>query len=249
MPRQARKQSGTGIYHVMLRGINRQDIFEGQEDYARFLTCMQQMLQPLDDLGNPQPPLCTFYAYCLMSNHVHLLLRERTESISISLKRLTVSYAAYYNKRYQRVGHLFQDRFKSEPVNDIEYFVTLLRYVHQNPVKAGICVKAEEYTWSSWQEYLNDDGILPTLCYTRAVLKRITLDNLKELVDETLDGDITDVEYTTDDRLTDDDIRQYLRGHWHLEHPTDLQKKEKTDRNEILIEAIQYGAPLRQLSD
>ena len=210
MPRQPRKSSGTGIYHVMLRGINRQDIFEEQEDYQQFLI--------------------------RLPNHVHLLLRERTESISISLKRLTVSYAAYYNKRYQRVGHLFQDRFKSEPVNDIEYFVTLLRYVHQNPVKAGICVKAEEYTWSSWQEYLNDEGILPTLCYTRAVLKRVTLDNLKELVDETLDGDITDVEYTTDDCLTDDDIRQYLRGHW------------KTDRNEILIEAIQYGAPLRQLS-
>ena len=113
MPRQARKESGTGIYHVMLRGINRQDIFEEQE------------------------------AYCLMSNHVHLLLRERTESISISLKHLTVSYAAYYNKCYQRVGHLFQDRFKSEPVNDIEYFVTLLRYVHQNPVKAGICDKKD----------------------------------------------------------------------------------------------------------
>ena len=86
------------------------------------------------------------------------------------------------------------------------------------------------------------------MCYTKAVLKRITLYNLKELVDETLDGEITDVEYTTDDRLTDDDIRQYLRGHWQLEHPTDLQKKEKTDRNEILIEAIQYGIPLRQLS-
>lgn len=58
-----------------------------------------------------------------------------------------------------------------------------------------------------------------------------------------------DVEYTTDDCLTDDDIRQYLRGHWHLEHPTDLQKKDKMERNEILIEAIRYGAPLRQLSD
>ena len=80
------------------------------------------------------------------------------------------------------------------------------------------------------------------------MFKRITLDNLKELVDETLDGDITDVEYTADDRLTDDDIRQYLRGHWQLEHPTDLQKKEKMERNEILIEAIRYGAPLRQLS-
>ena len=248
MPRQPRTSSGTGIYHVMLRGINRQDIFEEQEDYQQFLIRLQNLVDPIDDNGEHLPSYFHVYAYCLMSNHVHLLLRERTESISVSLKRLTVSYAAYYNKRYQRVGHLFQDRFKSEPVNDIEYFVTLLRYIHRNPVKAGICDKAEEYTWSSWQEYLNDDGILPTLCYTKAVLKRITLDNLKELVDETLDGDITDVEYTTDDRLTDDDIRQYLRGHWHLEYPTDLQKKEKTDRNEILIEAIQYGAPLRQLS-
>ena len=145
-----------------------------------------------------------------MSNHVHLLLRERTESISISLKHLTVSYAAYYNKCYQRVGHLFQDRFKSEPVNDIVYFVTLLRYVHHNPVKARICDKAEEYTWSSWQEYLNDDGLLPTLCYTRAVLKRIPLEDLKGLVDEPLDGDITDVEYTTDDRLTDADYSSLL---------------------------------------
>ena len=219
----------------MLRGINRQDIFEEQEDYQQFLIRLQNLVDPIDDNGEHIPSYFHVYAYCLMSNHVHLLLRERTESISISLKRLTVSYAAYYNllrertesisislkrltvsyaayynKRYQRVGHLFQDRFKSEPVNDIEYFVTLLRYVHQNPVKAGICVKAEEYTWSSWQEYLNDDGILPTLCYTKAVLKRITLDNLKELVDETLDGDITDVEYTTDDRLTDADYSSLL---------------------------------------
>jgi REP element-mobilizing transposase RayT len=232
----------------MLRGINRQDIFEEQEDYQQFLIRLQNLVDPIDDNGEHIPSYFHVYAYCLMSNHVHLLLRERTESISVSLKRLTVSYAAYYNKRYQRVGHLFQDRFKSEPVNDIEYFVTLLRYIHQNPVKAGICVKAEEYIWSSWQEYLNDDGLLPTLCYTRAVLKRIPLEDLKGLVDEPLDGDITDVEYTTDDRLTDDDIRQYLRGRWQLEHPTDLQKKEKTERDVILVEAIQYGAPLRQLS-
>ena len=81
-----------------------------------------------------------------------------------------------------------------------------------------------------------------------AVLKRIPFEDLKGLVDETLEGDITDVEYTTDDRLTDDDIRQYLRGRWQLEHPTDLQMKEKAERNEILAEAIQYGIPLRQLS-
>ena len=75
MPRQARKESGTGIYHVMLRGINRQDIFEDREDYVRMLGFLQQMLEQFDEAGNRQPPLCTFYAYCLMSNHVHLLLR------------------------------------------------------------------------------------------------------------------------------------------------------------------------------
>jgi len=248
MPRQARESSGTGIYHVMMRGINRQDIFEEQEDYQQFIIRLQSLVDPIGDNGEHVPSYCHVYAYCLMSNHVHLLLRERTESISVSLKRLAVSYAAYFNKRFQRVGHLFQDRFKSEPVNDIEYFVTLLRYIHQNPVKAGICSKAEDYEWSSWQEYLNADGLLPTLCYTMAVLKRISFEDLKGLVDETLEGDITDVEYTTDDRLTDDDIRQYLRGRWQLERPTDLQMKEKAERNEILAEAIQYGIPLRQLS-
>ena len=84
----------------MMRGINRQDIFEEQEDYQQFLIRLQNLVDPIDDNGEHIPSYFHVYAYCLMSNHVHLLLRERTESISISLKRLTVSYAAYYNKRY-----------------------------------------------------------------------------------------------------------------------------------------------------
>ena len=116
MPRQPRVTSGTDIYHVMLRGINRQDIFEDQEDYVRFLTCMQQMLEPYDDLGNRLPPLCTFYAYCLMSNHVHLLIKTHHEDIGATIKHLAVVYAMYFNHKYSRAGHLFQDRFKSEPV-------------------------------------------------------------------------------------------------------------------------------------
>jgi len=138
MPRQARRESGTGIYHVMLRGINRQDIFEDKEDYVRMLTCLQQMLEQYDDVGNHQPPLCTFYAYCLMSNHIHLLLKTNQKDIGSTIKPLAVTYAMYYNNKYSRSGHVFQDRFKSEPVNDMAYFMTLLRYIHQNPLKAGI---------------------------------------------------------------------------------------------------------------
>ena len=138
MPRKPRQISGTGIYHVMLRGINRQNIFEDLEDHAQMLMYMQQLIEQYDELGNRLPPLCTIYAYCLMSNHVHILLKVHEKEIGDTIKPLAVSYALYFNRKYSRTGHFFQDRFKSEPVNDITYFVTLLRYIHQNPLKAGI---------------------------------------------------------------------------------------------------------------
>ena len=114
MPRQPRVTSGTDIYHVMLRGINRQDIFEDKEDYVRFLLCMQQMLEPYDDLGNRLPPLCTFYAYCLMSNHVHLLIKTHHEDIGATIKHLAVVYAIYFNHG-SRNHPLIQFRSPSRP--------------------------------------------------------------------------------------------------------------------------------------
>ncbi len=190
MPRQARKESGTGIYHVMLRGINRQDIFEDKEDYVRMLGYMQQMLEQYDEQGNRQPPLCTFYSYCLMSNHVHLLLKTNLKDIGSTVKPLAVMYAMYYNNKYSRSGHVFQDRFKSEPVNDMPYFVTLLRYIHQNPTKAGIVNKVGDYEWSSWKEYTGEVPDGACLCATSATLKRMSLDDLKELVEAPLEDDV-----------------------------------------------------------
>ena len=117
MPRQERTKSGTGIYHVMLRGINKQDIFEDDEDYLQMTSCLQGLTERYDENGVAVDPLCTVYSYCLMSNHIHLLVREQKEDISSVIKRLGVAYAYYFNKKYQRNGHLFQDRFRSEPVN------------------------------------------------------------------------------------------------------------------------------------
>ena len=85
-----------------------------------------------DDDGLRCGTNCTLYAYCLMSNHVHLLIRERDESIGEAIKRIASSYVYYYNHKYLRDGHLFKERFKSEPVNDMAYFTILLRYIHQN---------------------------------------------------------------------------------------------------------------------
>ena len=118
MPRQARKPSGTGIHHVMMRGINHQNIFEVVEDYYQFITTLDRVRVQYDDFGLPCGTNCTYYAYCLMSNHFHLLIRERDESIGDTIKRIASSYVYYYNHKYQRDGHLFRERFKSEPVND-----------------------------------------------------------------------------------------------------------------------------------
>ena len=237
MPRQARKESGTGIYHVMLRGINRQDIFEDREDYVRMLGFLQQMLEQFDEAGNRQPPLCTFYAYCLMSNHVHLLLRTNQKDIGATIKPLGVMYAMYYNNKYSRSGHVFQDRFKSEPVNDMAYFVTLLRYIHQNPTKAGIVSKVGDYDWSSWKEYTGEMPSGACLCATNATLKRMPLEDLRELVETPLDDDVQclDLDQRVKTTVGDREVRQHLLERYDL-------------RNEIIISCLELGAGLRQLS-
>ena len=152
MARPIRKKSGTGIYHVMLRGINRQDIFEDDEDYCQMLS----ILKGLTD-------------------------RYGEEHISEVVKRIGVTYAHYFNKKYERNGHLFQDRFRSEPVDSIEYFVVLLRYIHQNPLKAGIVEDIINYPWSSWKEYVTDD-CKASFCSTKAVFSRVPREDLIELV-------------------------------------------------------------------
>jgi REP element-mobilizing transposase RayT len=140
MPRHARQLADSGIYHVMLRGVNRDAIFIEDEDPAMFL---RSLALTRDASG------CLVFAYCLMSNHVHLVLRSGEEPIGTVVKRLGVRYAGWFNRKYGRVGHLFQDRFKSVPVEDDAHLVTLLRYVWNNPVEAGIVELAEEYRWSS----------------------------------------------------------------------------------------------------
>lgn len=250
MPRQARKESGTGIYHVMLRGINRQDIFEDAEDYMRMLRCMQLMLEQYDDQGNRLPPLCTFYAYCLMSNHVHLLLRVNQEDIGSTIKHLTVMYAMYYNQKYSRSGHVFQDRFKSEPVNDMAYFVTLLRYIHQNPTKAGMVSKVGDYDWSSWKEYTGEVPGALGLCATNAILKRMSLDELKELVEAPLDDDVQCLDLDECVRISvgDREIRQYLLDIYGIADSIKVQEMDKEKRNEIIACCLERGSGMRQLS-
>ena len=156
MTRQLRQQSSTGIHHVMLRGINRQIMFENDDDYRKFIFILHDLVAPKDQLRRPLPPRCAIYAYCLMTNHVHLLIQEKDDKLPNIIRDIASRYAMYYNNRYEHFGHLFQDRYKSEPVNDAAYFLTLIRYIHQNPVAGGLSNDVESYDWSSWREFTTD---------------------------------------------------------------------------------------------
>lgn len=153
MPRTARKIGETGVYHIMLRGINRQIIFQDDKDILRFL----DTLRNYKELSGFQ-----LFAYCIMDNHVHLLIKESDEPMSTIVKRISSSYVFWYNKRYERCGHLFQERFRSEAVDDDEYFLTVLRYIHQNPVKAEISDGVDDYKWSSYKEYIEGGSLTDT---------------------------------------------------------------------------------------
>ena len=93
-----------------------------------------------------------------MDNHVHLLLEHTTVSLDEIMKRIEIKFVKWYNKRYRRIGHLFQERYKSEPVEDIEYLKIVFRYIHQNPLHAGIEKVPGAYPWSSYHDYANQDN-------------------------------------------------------------------------------------------
>ena len=137
----------------MLRGINKQNIFEEPGDYQKVLELLNQGKE-IDGI--------TLYGYCLMPNHIHLLLKAGNESLEPAMKRLGSKYAVWFNTKYQRVGHLFQDRFRSETVEDPPYFLTVLRYIHFNPVQAGLVKLPQEYKYSSYGCYFGDDVFVDT---------------------------------------------------------------------------------------
>ena len=146
MPRVARQFSRTGFYHIMMRGINRERIFQSGEAKKQMLDTLAEKIAD-SNIG--------IYAYCVMDNHIHFLLKTEPEDLVAFMKKVNVSFAMYYNREQNRVGPVFQDRYRSEGVENEGYFWGVLRYIHLNPVKVYMVKKAEEYEWSSMKDYLS----------------------------------------------------------------------------------------------
>lgn len=146
--RKARKLTQSKLYHVIIRGVNRQDIFLDKQDKGKFKKELKKSKEKFEYL---------LYAYVLMPNHVHLIIYDKNNNLSKIMHSILVSFSEYINKKYERYGHLFQNRFKSKAIDNDEYLKTAVMYIHYNPEKVGIA-RHNEYEWSSYKEYTSEDN-------------------------------------------------------------------------------------------
>ena len=222
----------TGEYlHIIVRGIGKQILFEDQSDNEQYLYYLKKYAEQES---------ISILAYCLMDNHVHILVRDTQRAISVFMKKIGVSYAQYYNRKYERTGHLFQDRYKSENITDDAYLLSAFRYILNNPEKAGIC-EAAEYRWSSYHEYgekngLTDVGMLYDMIGSRKNL-------LQFLVQK------DEIEHIEADAPKKDDnwALKTLQDALNITSGTQIQQYERTQRDEALALLKSKGLTVRQL--
>lgn len=234
MARVARKISKTNVYHIILRGVNHRVIFEDDSDYELFLyildfykdTCMYEI-----------------FAYCLMSNHIHLLMKFPENNLSESMKKIEDKFVWWYNKKYNRCGHLFQDRFKSEPVECDRYLMTVFRYIHQNPIKAGIVQNVCEYNWSSYSNYqkqvnslINTDFMIHLFDGRASLIKYVNEKNDDICMENIMV------------RMTDCEIIQLIKEANNYSSLDELQDAPPSVLKALFTLLISRGASIRQIS-
>ena len=182
MPRRPRIEM-VGYYHIVNRGVEQRITYEEQEDFETFLI----MLCCACKIYGVQ-----LHGYVLMSNHYHLLIETTQENLSKFMKHVNASYAIYFNKKYKRSGHLWQGRFKSWYITDEAYLYTLISYIHNNPVKAKIVDKPEQYRQSSYLAFTQE--VEPILCLRNSFIftEFGNKNDRKEFLQSTTDESILD---------------------------------------------------------
>ena len=238
MPRHSRTKSGTRIYHVVIKGADRQLLFEETKDYIKYLEILEYYKQE-----------CNFeiFAYCLMSNHIHLLIRHSIDcSLQTIFRRLNTTYAIWFNMKYNRTGFVQNDRFFSEPVEDEKYLLTVVKYIHFNPTKAGLeQAPGASYPWNSYHEYFS---FPPKLIDTSFFLETIG-----GIVPFLLLHSVTSEEKCLDidqsrSRLPDDVALDIVHKISHCNSVTEFQNLTLAQRNEFILSIHKKGVSIRQLN-
>jgi REP element-mobilizing transposase RayT len=162
LPRPLRLEVAGGVYHAIARGNEKKPVFRDDEDRLCYIERLIECTRRFE---------FRVYAYCLMENHVHLAIERGPVELSRIMLALHSTYAQRFNRRYGRVGHLFQGRYKAFLIEKEAYLLTLIAYIHMNPVKAGLVGRAEKYHWSSARYY--DQRDVPIWLDTRTAISML----------------------------------------------------------------------------
>ena len=235
MARKPRKKSESQKYHVILRGNNKQNIFFNDADRLFMLNRIKKYAEQTE---------IELYAFCLMDNHIHLLLGKANPNLSKFVQKLATSYAMYFNRKYEHAGHLFQGRFKSEPVDSDEYFKTVFRYILQNPCKANIC-DVFQYKWSSINLLFNKSEELPlnreyviSFFQNEVVLKKYLQANTSDVC----------MEYENVPKISDSFCINMIKEKFRIDYPAQIKTYNNGDMQKALQYLKKYGINVTQIS-
>lgn len=236
MARQPRLLTDTGKYHVILRGNNRQNLFYKDIDRTFFLNRLRKYSKQLG---------IYVYTFCLMPNHVHLLIGNASPNLSLFIQKLANSYVYYFNRKYERSGHLFQGRFKSEPINSNKYFKTVFRYILQNCEKAQIC-DFKQYKWNNYHQLIKQE-------YDKNILNEIfslfsSFDYFKSFINSKSPLKDKPMEYENKIFLSDDHAFKIIKKLFNVSSPYKLNRlpvDEIKSKSRILK---QTGLSINQIS-
>ena len=226
MSRPARQFSSTGLYHIVFRGMSRQNIFEEDNDFVKFKEILEKVKIEM---------AFEIYAYCLMDNHVHLFIKEKElGNITKIMLKLLSNYVGWYNRKYLRSGSLIGNRYKSEAIEDEKNFFAVTRYIHQNPTKAGVVDNISDYKWSSYHDYLNDEDSITDIYFVLGILSEKNNEAKKLFMQ--LHNQNEPEKFTLSDskRLTDEQVKRKINNVLKDEDVRSIGLKPKNERNEIL---------------
>lgn len=235
MPRDKRKKSNTKVYHVIDRGINKQDILLDKQDFLKYM----------EEIENTKEKYkYEIYAYALMNDHVHFIIHDKNENMSTAIQSLNVRYSLYFNKKYERTGHLFENRFKSHAIEDESYLKNVVRYIHKNPENAGL----NPYIWTSYNEYLSRSKIINKEAVLKVFgeYKQEAIDTFKQFHKNYIKYQDYNKDYELVTKITDEEAINAIKGILNEENLYKIQnyekdKKEKTIQILLQIEGIKKG--------
>lgn len=241
MPRKPRVISSTGIYHITLRSVNQHIIFEEESDFQKFLFVLSDCKRTFD---------VDIYAYCLMDNHIHLLINSFSNDLSSFFKSLGSRFVRWYNNKYLRSGHLFQDRYFSVPVEDNSQYLLTLLYIHNNPVKASVCRFPSEYRWSSFNSFYGEINSLVNIShsYDTAGSKDALLHYFATEDDNSSESVFSEVHRPVKHFLTDDKALLAFKSITNLTSTSETNSLTKSSRNNYIRALLKAGLTKRQVA-